>query len=124
MNNETIKEEDIKTDANYDEVKDESDLQNEIRAGEWQRLRHFATYRKRTRQGRIIAMHQAVCNRIKQLEDLFYPLVRDHPAKAVKLLNEIKRLRFLREWLLQSLIWEEQGQLEDHEMPLELEPLL
>ncbi|OGH12587.1 MAG: hypothetical protein A2857_04490 [Candidatus Levybacteria bacterium RIFCSPHIGHO2_01_FULL_36_15] len=124
MSNETVKEETIKADPIFDEAKDESELQNDIKAGEWQKLRQFETYKRRSRQGRIIATHQAVCNRIKQLETLFYQLVRNHPAKAVKLLNEIKRLRFLAEWLLQSLIWEERGQLEDHEMPPELEPLL
>lgn len=124
MNNETIKEEDLKNDQSFDDKQDESRLQEEIKAGEWQRLKQFETYRRRGRQGRIIASHQAISNRIKQLEMLFYQIVRDHPAKAVKLLNEIKRLRFLREWLLQSLIWEERGQLEDHEMPPELESLL
>ncbi|MCL4354548.1 hypothetical protein M1349_03730 [Patescibacteria group bacterium] len=108
----------------FDEKKDSSRLQEEIDAGEWQRLREFETYKKRSRQGKIIAMHQAISNRIKQLELLFYQLVANHPQKAKKLLEEIKRLRFLREFLLQCLIWEERGELEDHDMPGELESLI
>ena len=94
MSNETVKEETIKADPIFDEAKDESELQNDIKAGEWQKLRQFETYKRRSRQGRIIATHQAVCNRIKQLETLFYQLVRNHPAKAVKLLNFASILGF------------------------------
>ena len=52
---------------------------HEIQAGEWQRLKESKTYRKRTRQGKIIATHQALSNRLKQLETLFYQLVSNHP---------------------------------------------
>lgn len=106
-----------------DELSDNK-LDQEIKAGEWQRLVEFRTYRQRTRQGKIIATHQALSNRLKQLETLFYQLVANHPQKATKLLKEIKRLRFLQEYLLQSLIWEEQGQFEYHETPDELEGII
>jgi len=100
------------------------DLDIEIRAGEWQNLKKFNIYKKRSRQGKIIATHQALSNRLAQLEKLFYQLASNHPQKAVKLLKEIKRLRFLKEFLLHALIWEERGELEDHQMPSELESLL
>lgn len=101
-----------------------SDLDREILAGEWEMLTRNEIYRNRTRGGRIIAIHQAISNRIKQLEKLFYPLVRDHPQKAEKLLAEIKRLRFLQQYLLQAYAWEEQGEFDDHNIPEELEKLL
>ena len=101
-----------------------SELDQEIIAGEWENLTNNETYRRRTRSGRIIAMHQAISNRIKQLEKLFYPLVRDHPQKAEKLLAEIKRLRFLQQYLLQAYAWEEQGELHNHPIPEELEELI
>jgi len=104
--------------------KAESRLQEEIQAGEWQRLSNFETYRTRSRQGKIIATHQALANRIKQLETLFYQLVKNHPQKSVKLLAEIKRLRILLEYLLQALIWEEKGELEEHRSPEELEGMI
>lgn len=107
-----------------DAQKSESRLQEEIAAGEWQRLSGFDTYRKRTRQGKIIVMIDAITNRIIQLERMFYPLVRNHPQKAVKLLSEIKRLRFLKEYLLQCLIWDAHGEFEDHTVPFELEDFL
>jgi hypothetical protein len=69
-------------------------------------------------------MHQAISNRIKQLEKLFYPLVRDHPGRAEKLLMEIKKLRYLQQYLLQAYVWENQGELNEHEIPSELEDLL
>lgn len=107
-----------------DREKVDSDLEREIKAGEWQRLREFKTYRKRTRQGKIIATHQALSNRIKQLETLFYQLVRNHPQKSVKLLREIKRLRVLLEYLLHALLWEEQGVFDEHDTPEELEEII
>ncbi len=107
-----------------EEDEQDSSLDHEIKAGEWQRLKEFRTYRKRTRQGKIIATHQAFSNRLAQLETMFYQLVSAHPQKATKLLKEIKRLRFLKEYLLQALIWEERGELEDHDMPDDLEELI
>ncbi len=101
----------------------ELDLDIEIRAGEWQNLKKFRTYQRRSRQGKIIATHQALSNRLAQLEKLFYQLASNNPQKATKLLKEIKRLRFLKEFLLHALIWEEKGELEDHEVPSELESL-
>ncbi len=115
--------EDINNEKKQD-AKDISALEEEIKAGEWQRLKNFDTYKKRTRQGKIIAMHKALSNRIEQLEQLFYQLVRNHPEKAVNLLKEIKKLRFLKEYLLQCLIWEERGELENHDMPDELADLM
>lgn len=124
-----MEEEKIKKEENSQETfdryqKSESGLQEEIQAGEWKRLGEFETYRKRSRQGKILATLQALTNRIVQLEKMFYELVRNHPSRAVKLLDEIKRLRFLKEYLLQSLIWEEQGEFDAHKIPLELEDLL
>lgn len=101
-----------------------SELDAEILAGEWEMLTKNETYQRRTRAGKIIAMHQAISNRIKQLEKLFYPLVRDHPQKAEKLLTEIKRLRLLQQYLLQAYVWEEQGVLDEHDIPEELGELL
>src|SRR3989344_597459 len=106
---ENIKDKEGKFDSESEEDQG-SDFDQEIKAGEWKRLKEFKIYRKRTRQGKIIATHQALSNRLAQLERLFYQLVSNHPQKATKLLKEIKRLRFLKEYLLQALIWEEQGQ--------------
>ena len=53
----------------------QTDLNNEIQAGEWQGLSKFKTYRQRSRQGKILATHQAVSNRLRQLEKMYYTLV-------------------------------------------------
>lgn len=102
----------------------EFQLQQEISAGEWMRLNEFDVYRKRSRQGKIIATIQAIENRIAQLERHFYQLVAKYPQKATKLLAEIKKLRYFKEYLLQCLIWEEGGELEDHEIPFELSEVI
>ena len=101
-----------------------SSLDQEILAGEWEKLTQNETYRNRTRAGKIIAMHQAITNRIKELEKLFYPMVRDFPQKAEKLLEQIKKLRQLQQFLLQAYVWEKQGVLTDEDIPEELEELL
>lgn len=100
--------------------KQESRLQEEILAGEWMRLNEFDVYRRRSRQGKIIATIQALENRIAQLERHFYQLVAKYPQKATNLLAEIKKLRYFKEYLLQCLIWEERGELDDHDIPFEL----
>ncbi len=95
----------------------QTDLNNEIQAGEWQALAKFKTYRQRSRQGKILATHQAVSNRLRQLEKMYYALVRDNPHKGDKLLYEIKQLRLVQDILLQCLVWEPAGQLEEHMVP-------
>ena len=114
-------EETVKNEAAENSI---SDLDQEIIAGEWDNLTNNETYKRRTRAGRLIAIHQAVSNRIKQLEKLFYALVRNHPEKAEKLLADIKRLRYFQEYLLQAYVWEEQGEFDSHNIPKELEELL
>ncbi|HRN96814.1 MAG TPA: hypothetical protein PLD54_05200 [Candidatus Levybacteria bacterium] len=118
------KEDKEKTSHEKGDTRSESDLQHEIDAGEWMRLREFSVYRRRSRQGKIIATLQALTNRIIQLEKLFYQLVSTQPQKSTKLLAEIKRLRVLKEYLLQCLIWEEQGDFDDSSVPYELEGML
>lgn len=102
----------------------DTSLDSEIKAGEWQRLYEFPSYQKRSRQGKIIATYKAISNRLNQLIDLYYELVRNSPDKAVRLLKEIKRLRYLQSFLLDCLIWEERGELKDHPIPPELADLL
>jgi len=118
---ETIKGEFENSESNEDSI---SALDREILAGEWEKLTQNEVYRNRSRSGKIIAMHQAITNRIKELEKLFYPMVRDYPQKAEKLLEQIKKLRALQQFLLQAYAWEKQGVLTDEDIPEELEEFL
>jgi hypothetical protein len=95
----------------------QTDLDIEMKAGEWQSLSRFKTYRQRSRQGKIIATHQAVSNRLSQLEKLYYKLVRDNPMKGEKLLAEIKKLRLTQDILLQCIAWEPKGELTKDKVP-------
>lgn len=97
-----------------------SAMQLEIDAGEWTRLPEFLSYRRRSRQGKIIATYQAISNRLNQLVALYYELVKENPQRSLKLLKEIKRLRFLQKFLLDCLVWEQKGELEEHDIPEEL----
>lgn len=101
-----------------------STLEDMIVAGEWQMLTKNEIYKGRSRSAKIIAMHQAISNRIKELEKLFYPLVRNYPEKAQKLLDEIKKLRALKDYLLQAYVWERQGVFTEDDIPEELEKLI
>lgn len=102
----------------------QADLDAEIKAGEWQTLKKHPVFQKRSRQGKIIAMHAAVSNRLKQLETLYYQLVANHPPKALTLLEELKRLRLMQEYLLQCLVWEENNELTEDLVPVEVWDLI
>ncbi len=109
------------------EAKDESGfsekeaaLDIEVRAGEWQNLKKFKTYQKRSRQGKIIVTYQAVSNRLNQMVALYYKLVSKSPKQGAKLLDELRRLRFLQDILLQCLVWEPKGQLKKGMVPEEV----
>ncbi len=83
----------------------ELDLDIEIRAGEWQNLKKFNTYQKRSRQGKIIATYQAVSNRLNQLVGMYYRFVSGNPKEAKKMLSELRKLRLIQEILLNCLVW-------------------
>lgn len=100
----------------------DSGLEREIAAGEWQRLKTFITYQKRTRQGKILATYQAISNRLSQLSTVFMHLVRDNPQGAQKLLEEIKKLRRTQDFLSECLIWEKKG--EEIDLPEEITDIL
>ena len=111
-----------KDESGYSEK--QTDLNMEIAAGEWESLKKFKVYQNRSRQGKIIATYQAVSNRLRQLDKLFYELCRNHPSKAEKLLKEIRRLRFIQDILVQCLVWEPQGQLTKGKVPQEVWDLI
>ncbi len=102
----------------------QQDLDAEIKAGEWQRLKKFKTYQNRSRQGKIIATYQAVSNRLNQLVALYYKFVSNEPKQAVKLLEELRRLRVIQDILLNCLIWEPKGVLERSMVPQEVWDLI
>ncbi|HSW47470.1 MAG TPA: hypothetical protein VLG67_00150 [Candidatus Saccharimonadales bacterium] len=102
----------------------QTDLDIEMKAGEWQSLSRFKTYRQRSRQGKIIATHQAVSNRLNQLEKLYYKLVRDNPEKGERMLAEIKKLRLTQDILLQCIAWEPKGELTRDKVPQDVWSLI
>lgn len=98
----------------------ELDLDIEIRAGEWQNLKKFKRFQKRSRQGKIIAAYQAVSNRLNQPVVLYYKLVGNNPKEAVKMLAELRKLRSMQEFLLNCLMWEPKGNLSKDMVPKEI----
>src|SRR5262249_17491574 len=71
------------------------DLDSEIQAGEWERLKNHRTYQQRSRQWKIIATHKAINNRITQLTVFYYKLVANNPQHGQKMLEELKSLRIM-----------------------------
>lgn len=100
------------------------DIDAEIQAGEWQNLKKFKTYQKRSRQWKIIAMYKAISNRLEQLVDMYYKLVGGNPQKGEKLLVELRKLRKLQEILLQCMVWEPKGQLDKSMVPSDVWDLI
>lgn len=100
------------------------DFNAEVAAGEWETLKNFKTYQKRSRQGKIIATYHAVSNRINQLVVLYYKFIAGNPKEAAKLLEELRRLRLTQEILLSCLVWEPKGELEKHMIPKEVWDLI
>ena len=106
------------------EAKAEYGLDREIAAGEWTRLIRHKVYRQRSRQGRILAVYQALSNRLDQLVKVFYELARDDRSlkAAEKLMKEISYLRKVRDSLLMALTWNEEDVLP--ELPEEVEEII
>lgn len=104
-----MEEEEKEGEETQEEERGESGLEKEIAAGEWTRLAEFKTYRRRSRQGRILAVYQALSNRLDQLVKAFYNLARENRSlkEAEKLLEEINYLKRIREILLRCLTWKE-----------------
>lgn len=109
-------------DSGYSEK--QTDLDIEIQAGEWETLKKFKTYQRRSRQGKIIATYQAVSNRLNQLVALYYKFVSANPKEAAKMLEELRRLRLIQEILLNCLVWEPKGKLKKDMIPQEVWDLI
>ncbi|HSX40041.1 MAG TPA: hypothetical protein VLF68_00310 [Candidatus Saccharimonadales bacterium] len=97
------------TDDGYSEK--QLDIDVEIKAGEWQSLKKYKTYQRRSRQWKIIATYQAISNRLNQLVNLYYKLVGQNPKQGEKMLSELRRLRLMQEILLQCMVWEKKDVL-------------
>ncbi|MCL5970556.1 MAG: hypothetical protein M1450_03590 [Patescibacteria group bacterium] len=110
------------TDGGFSEK--EMDLDIEVRAGEWQNLKKFKTYQRRSRQGKIIATYQAVSNRLNQLVGMYYKFVGVNPREGEKLLKELRKLRLMQEILLNCLVWEPKGELKKDMVPKEIWELI
>ena len=112
----------IKEEDGYSEK--QLDIDAEIAAGEWETLKNFKTYQKRSRQGKIIATYQAVSNRLNQLVALYYTFVGKNPKEGAKMLDELRKLRLIQEILLNCLVYEPKGQLEKDMVPEEVWELI
>ncbi len=81
------------------------DIDAEIQAGEWQQLKRYRAYKRRSRQWKIIATYKAISNRLNQLVAVYYKLVSNNPRQGEKMLKELRHLRTLQEILLQCMVW-------------------
>jgi len=109
-------------DSGYSEK--QADLDAEIDAGEYETLKNFKTYKRRSRQWKIIATYQAVNNRLNQMVKLYYELLRDKPKDAEKMLKELRKLRLMQDFLLQCMVWEPKGELKKDMVPKDIWDLI
>ena len=121
---EDSKKKEEKSERSEETQREYSRLEDEINAGEWQNLKKFKEYQDRSRQGKIIATYQAISNRLNQLVALYYKFMSTNPKQGAKLLKELRKLRFFQEILLNCLVWEPQGQLEEKNVPPEIWELI
>lgn len=100
-------------------------LEAEIEAGEWDRLNEFEVYRKRTREGRIMAMTRAIGKRIEFYRSTFFTLARnfnDDKAKTVH--RKQKKLERYQGLLAQFVAWEPYASEKLPKFPAELDTAL
>jgi hypothetical protein len=116
------KERGSEDEAGYSEK--QLDIDAEIQAGEWQNLKKYRTYQRRSRQWKIIATYKAISNRLNQLVNLYYKLVGGNPKQGEKMLKELRKLRLMQEILLQCMVWEPKGQLDKDMVPKEVWDLI
>ena len=112
------REHEPRDETGFSEKEDALDI--EVRAGEWQNLKKFKSYQRRSRQGKIIVTYQEVSNRLNQLVGLYYKLVSKNPKQGERLLKELRRLRLIQEILLNCLVWEPKGKLKKEMVPQEI----
>ena len=124
MNNPEYGNEKYRTEDETGFSEKQLDIDAEIQAGEWQSLRKYRTYQRRSRQWKIIATYKAISNRLNQLVGFYYKLVGPSPRQGEKMLKELRHLRMLQEVLLQCMVWEPKGQLEKDMVPKEVWDLI
>ncbi len=103
---------------------EQEDIASEIQAGEWQNLRNYPTYKRRSRQWKILATYKAISHRLVDLESMYYRLVGENQHAGAKLLEELKKLRFMQKVLRHCLTWEGPGEVTAEMVPAEVWELI
>ncbi len=109
--------------SGYSEAEQALDI--EVRAGEWKQLKKQTAFQQRNRQGKIVALYQAVSHKLTMLiveycQYLTETEVAENPALQEKTLTELKKLRMIQDILLNSALWECEGTLEKSMIPGEV----
>ncbi|HSW89232.1 MAG TPA: hypothetical protein VLG12_08770 [Candidatus Saccharimonadales bacterium] len=104
-------------DAGYSET--QSALDKDIQDGAWKGLSNIAAYTAYSRQQRIFLAYQAVSNKLFHLvsENLLSESD-DHERETF--LAELKDSRIIQDILLNCLLWDQKGQLEEYMVPKEV----
>lgn len=109
------------TQPEYDEGYSEkqSALDNEIQAGGWQNLTKFQDFVDSSRRQRMFVAYQAVTNKLYYFI-AEYLLESASPEEKNEFLTELTELRMTQDVLLNCLLWEHKGQLEEYMVPKEV----
>jgi len=63
-----------------------------VEKGEWTRLGEDKEFQDLTTEGKILTLHEAIANRIKQLSKVFYVALKRQPGKAAKIQEKLHYL--------------------------------
>jgi hypothetical protein len=67
-----------------------------VNRGEFESLKDSKEFQVLSLEGKIVTARQAISNRIGQVEDIFYEVVRDRPEESIPILGRLAYLRKLK----------------------------
>ena len=88
-------EEKIKSIEEKRREKHEGRLNELVEQGEWEKLKNSDEFQNLSLEGKIIFARKTIINRISQIEEVFYGVVRDDVNGSKPILKRLKYLRGL-----------------------------
>jgi hypothetical protein len=86
----------LKRKKEQDTPEQQSGLDVLVNRGEFESLNDSKEFQALSLEGKIVIVRQAISNRIGQVEDIFYEVVRDRPEESIPILGRLAFLRKLK----------------------------
>lgn len=114
-------ESDLETDDGYSDAQSALDI--EIQGGNWKTLGNSAFFAGYSRPQRVFMVYQAASNRLQILISA-YLVAGERDNGKDDFLGELSELRMIQDILINCLLWEHSGQLEEYMVPKEVWELI